>query len=235
MEPDLLLSFFKRGLIPGPSESEDAFIRRIQSHQPLPFPEWKEIATPMLAKWGFSIDWIPITYSSKGLLPWEGAVFWIKENGQPLLQLRPSLQTKKLWGNSSSEILMHEAIHAAREAFHEPQFEEFLAYTTSRTPWKRWFGPFFQRFWEFPLLTLALFSLPLFPKISLPILLLFLGRFFYRLHLFRRLKREVPLPILLCLTDREIQKGIIAQAPLLADNSMSPRYQLIEALKRQLS
>lgn len=226
MEPDQLLAFFKRGLIPGPAETEEAFLRRVESHMPLPFPEWKEMAAPLMEKCGFSIDWVPITYSSKQLLPWEGAVFWVQQNGKPLLQLRPSLQTKNLWGNSRNEILTHEAVHAAREAFNEPKFEEFLAYSTSRTSWKYWIGPFFRRPWEFPLFAAALFALPMLPWISVPLLLLFFGRFFKRLFLFRRLKKTTPFPILLCLTDQEIEAGAISLS-----YAPSLRLQLIQRLK----
>jgi hypothetical protein len=216
-----LLSLFKRGLIPGPSETEEAFLLRASSRPPL--PDWNDVP-PLPSAWGFSIDWVPLSYSSKKLLPWEGAIFW----DTPLIQLHPALQTKTLFGNSLSDILHHESIHAAREAFHEPAFEEILAYSVSRSPWKRFFGPLFQRIWEFPLFAAAFFFLSFFPLVSFPILSFFVLRLFYKQLLFYRLKKKLPLPILLCLTDREIRTLALTTAKLTPDSTL--RGQLIAAL-----
>jgi hypothetical protein len=220
---------FRRGFIPGPHESEETFLKRVESRPPLLSPEWHAVAPQLLSQCGFSIDWVPIVYSSKRLFPWEGAVFWTQESGQPLIQLRPTLQTKQLWGNSRAEILVHEAIHAARESFDQPQFEEFLAYAASTVSWKRWLGPLFTRPWEFPLFALSIFSLPFFPWVAAPLLTLFLGKSFYNHYLFHDLKKSLPFPVLLCLTDREIKEKTISKTPL------SPRLQLIEALRKELS
>lgn len=229
MQADELLALFQRGLIPGPHESEEAFLQRVQSRPPLASAEWNEVAVPLLKQYGFAMDWVPILYSSKKLLPWEGAVFWIQEDQKPCIQIRPALQTKSLWGNSRQDILRHEAIHAAREAFQEPQFEEFLAYTTSSVRWKQWLGPLFTRPWEFPLLALAVFALPLWSILSLLILTLLGGWFFYRCYLFHRVKKILPLPILLCLTDQEIRKQTIFS------QNHSLRFQLIQALQRNFN
>jgi len=230
---DQLLALFQRGFIPGPHESEEAFLMRVQSRPSLSLPEWQEIASSLQREWGFSIDWVPITYSAKKLLPWEGALFWIQEDGNPLIQLRRSLQSKKMWGNSRPEILLHEAIHAARETFNEPRFEEFLAYTTSHTSWKRWLGPLFQRPWEFPLFALAVFGIALFPLASCLILAFFIGRSFYNHYLFYSLKKKIPLPILLCLTDSEIRRGNPFQEKVNSETAGTLRLQLIEVLRKE--
>lgn len=213
MKAEELLFFFRRGFIPGPNESEETFLKRAISRPQLSLCEWKEISHPLLEQWGFSIDWIPISYSSTKLLPWEGAVFWAKEDGTSSIQLKAY----------STEILMHEAIHAAREAFDEPVFEEFLAYMTSTAAWKRWVGPMFQRVWEFPFFALAVFFIPFFPVVASITLAYFIGRLLYRHFFFCRIKKQVPLSVLLCLTDREIRSGKISQ-------TSSLRLQLIEAL-----
>lgn len=191
MKDTELLSFFKRGLIPGPSETEEEFLKRAEASPPL--PAWSVIE-PLPSQWGFTIDWVPLVYSKKKLLPWEGALFFDDH-----IQLHPKLQTKNLFGNSLTEILHHESIHAARSAFHEPHFEEFLAYCTSPS-WKRLIGPLFSRIWEFPLFAISLLFLPY----ALPIPLFFLARLFYKHHLFSRAKKALPLPVLLCMTDQEI-------------------------------
>lgn len=218
MKVEELLSFFQRGLIPGPAESEAAFMERVKARVSLSLPEWEEIALPLQEQWGFCIDWVPIFYCPKKLLPWEGAVFSTENKGAPQIFLR----------KKSQEILMHEAIHAAREAFDEPVFEELLAYTTSPTLWKHYAGPLFQHMWEFPLFALAVFFMPFFPWIASAVVVFFLGRLLYRQTLFHRMKKNVSLSVLLCLTDREIREGCISAGASL-------RLQLIEALTKRLS
>ncbi len=234
MEADKLLAFFRQGLIPGPDESEEAFLKRAEARPPLPSPEWRQIAPALFSTWGFSIDWVPIHFSSQHLLPWEGALFATTENGLPFIQLR----SKNLWNNSREEILLHEAIHAARETFNEPKFEEFLAYAASSSRWKRWLGPLFERRWEFFLFASALFLFPWIPLICSVPLSFFLLRLCYKHLLFSRLKKKVPLPIILCMTDHEIQAS--ALSPKFATFSLqseccilpnpSLRLQLINAL-----
>ena len=208
LEKHELLGFFKRGLIPGPSETEEAFLNRVRER--LPLPEWQRVKR-LPEEWGFSIDWVPLQFSSKKLYFWEGAVFW----DTPMIQIQPRLQSK----NMLTEILHHESIHAAREAFDEPFFEEVFAYRTSPVAWKRFLGPIFQRVWEFPLFALACFIFPF----LFPIVVFFFLRLFYKQHLMRRLSQKYPLSVLLCLTDKEIRSQKIVW-----DNS--PRCQLISAL-----
>ncbi|MGH2613117.1 MAG: hypothetical protein ACRDFB_08750, partial [Rhabdochlamydiaceae bacterium] len=150
--------------------------------------------------------------------PWEGAIFWTTH-----IQLHPTLQTKNLYGNSLTDILHHESIHAAREAFHEPQFEEMLAYSISPSRWKQVLGPLFQRLWEFPLFMLSLF----FP-FTLPISAFFLLRLFIKQLLFHRVKKKLPLPVLLCLTDREIRTLALSNKKFIPDSSL--RGHLISSL-----
>ncbi len=213
MNKELLLAYFKRGLIPGPSETEEAFLNRVKASPAR--SEWSSVP-PLESVWGFTIDWVPLVYSKKKLLPWEGAIFWADH-----IQLHPKLKTQKLYGNSQTEILHHESIHAARTAFNEPAFEEFLAYSTSQTKWKRLLGPLFTRMWEFPLFTLSIFS-----PWTLPLPLFFLSRLIYKHLVFARAKKKIPLPILLCLSDKEIQTQKLPTTTL--------RGELIIALKEQL-
>lgn len=209
MNKELLLAYFKRGLIPGPSETEEAFLNRVEASPAR--PEWNEVP-PLASVWGFSIDWVPLVYSKKKLLPWEGAIFWSDH-----IQLHPKLQTQNLFGNSQTEILHHESIHAARIAFNEPAFEEFLAYATSQSKWKRFLGPLFTRIWEFPLFALSLFSLW-----TLPVPLFFLVRLIQKHIVFHRAQKKFTFPILLCLTDNEIRTRTVQATSL--------RKQLIEEL-----
>jgi len=212
-----LLSHFRRGLVPGPHESEEAFLLRASKRTAL--AEWNEIP-PLNPEWGFRVDWVPLEYSSKKLRPWEGAIFW----EGPRIQLHPSLQKGKLFGNTREDLLHHESVHAAREAFNEPLFEEVLAYSASRSSWKRFWGPLFERSWEFPLFAILAFLLPFIPFFAGALLLLFLGRLLYKQVLFSKRKRNYPFSVLVCLTDQEIR----SQKPLMPDDS--PRGRLIKLL-----
>jgi len=210
-----LLALFRRGFIPGPEEAEEAFLSRVENRPPLALAEWESVTGHLLQQWGCAVDWVPITYARKRLLPWEGAAFLSSPSALPHLVLK----------SSSPEILTHEAVHAARETFNEPLFEEFLAYSTSPTRWKRWLGPIFQRVWEFPLACLASFCFLFFPWIAGPIFLFFLIRLVYLHHLFHRMKQRESLAVLLCLTDEEIKRGCVAE-------NDSLRVRLIDTLKR---
>lgn len=203
-----LLAYFKRGLIPGPSETEEAFLKRARER--LPLREWDAVER-LPEAWGFSIDWVPLQFSSKKLYFWEGAVFW----DTPMIQIQPRLQSK----NILTEILHHESIHAARETFDEPFFEEVLAYRSSPYAWKRFLGPIFQRVWEFPLFALACFVF----TFLFPVVVFFVLRLIYKQVLLNRMSQKYPLAVLLCLTDKEIRSQKIKW-----DNS--PRCQLISAL-----
>jgi hypothetical protein len=94
----------------------------------------------------FSLKQIPILYSSKSLSPWQGAVLWIysQEDGTefPTIQMREKFNGI-LRFYKPEEILAHELVHAARFAFKEPFFEEILAYKTSNSKLRSFFGPLF--------------------------------------------------------------------------------------------
>lgn len=84
-------------------------------------------------------DWIPFSYSKKGLALWEGGATWI-EKGSARIQLKSK---KNPFLYSMEEILSHELVHAVRASFDSPQFEEILAFQTSVNPVRRFLGPLF--------------------------------------------------------------------------------------------
>lgn len=130
-----LREFAKRGLLVGPKESEEAFLKRCERAQP--------VSSQKL----FSLipDWISVEYSNKGLLPWQGAV--VTTDG-----ITQSVQLRALFGQKKrylglyerAEILSHEMVHAVRMAFDEPLFEEILAYRTATTRLRTFLGPLFR-------------------------------------------------------------------------------------------
>ncbi len=200
IEDNTLLEYFHRGLIPGPEESEEAFLSRAQQAKPLAHPEWDDVALP------FKIDWVPITYSNHKIAWWEGAATWISQADLPSIQLRKSFEKGSFLGYKRSEVLSHEAIHAARMRFEEPLFEEMLAYSTAPQAWKRFFGPLFSRTWE-PIVLMVGVAMGVFwPVVPILIIVLGLGGLSYRQWIFKRCCRKLSLPVVLTLTDREMKQ-----------------------------
>ncbi len=204
MNDEELLVCFGRGLIPGPQETEEAFVQRVQQAAALSNPEWQAVAQATLSLFGFAIDWVPLSYSSQELSPWEGAATWIGEGSLPSIQLRPAFAKGSFLGYRRSDVLAHEAVHAARMRFEEPRFEEMLAYRTSPQRWKRFLGPAFQHKWTLYLLLLTLLAGVYQPWISLLLISLGLSVLCCRHFQLRRCLRQFPLPMVLCMTDAEI-------------------------------
>ncbi|HEY5235722.1 MAG TPA: hypothetical protein VIJ14_06055, partial [Rhabdochlamydiaceae bacterium] len=96
IDDNALLEYFHRGLIPGPEESEEAFLKRIQQVKPLAHPEWDEVSVP------FKIDWVPISYSNHKIAWWEGAATWISEEELPSIQLRKNFKKGSFLGYKRS-------------------------------------------------------------------------------------------------------------------------------------
>lgn len=155
-----------RGLIPGPEEDEASFLERVHlclSLQSLPAnerpPECAEKTDPLTESkllqeitpktrplFGIQPDWVPISFSNKGLAPWHGGCAWIlpwRNNIVACFQLRKNFATQRTYLKlyHREELLAHEAAHVGRMAFDEPKFEEMLAYRTATTGFRRWFGP----------------------------------------------------------------------------------------------
>ncbi len=145
---DQLLQWNARGLIPGPKEDELHFFKRVSSYSTTTAPPLERVEN----LYGFSPDWLDISFSNKGLLPWHMGIT-IVEDGKCRLQLRKKGVLSSLY--DQEEVISHEAVHAARGAFDEPLFEEILAYQTSKRGWRRFFGPLFQSSTEAILVTLA--------------------------------------------------------------------------------
>ena len=153
-----LLALNARGFIPGPDESEERFIartRRPAASLPRAQIEWAR--EQLLELFDFAPDSLNVVYSNKNLRIWEGAACWI-EDGACTLQLREGFRKGTyLFGlYSRDELLAHEAVHAARAMFEEPENEEFFAYATSPKRWRRVLGPLVRRPWELWVWALAL-------------------------------------------------------------------------------
>lgn len=129
-----------RGIFPGPSESEEDFLLRAEALKSL------DSSPPVLIQRTFNVapDWIEVVTASKGLYFWEGAATWIEENSEGKrwckIQYKDTFLTRFY---PKDEVIAHEMVHAMRLMFDEPRFEEILAYQTSQSRFRRYFGPLF--------------------------------------------------------------------------------------------
>lgn len=155
MEIQELLHLNSGGLIPGPNETKEAFCQRVEvvkkffNHpNSIPGHHWDWAKEQLQKLYDFSPQWCTAFYSNQKLAPWQAAATWIQQN-EPnvkpvyMIQLRSSKWVR--YFVDRDEILAHEAVHAARAAFHEPKTEELFAYLTSTSKWRKVLGPLFQR------------------------------------------------------------------------------------------
>lgn len=175
---DKFIALNRKGLFPGPGEKEKAFLERVQaleeffSNPPsevddfLTDGEWKASRDLLSEQYDFAPDWIVAHFGNAKLPFFQAGATWISEKNSlriPLVQLKARYREKPV---ALTEILAHEAVHAARMQFDEPRFEELLAYQTSRFSWRRLLGGLFMRSWE-SILFLWLLLLPFVVELSL--------------------------------------------------------------------
>ena len=141
---DQLKGLGEKGWIPGPDESEEAFVKRINKGSRIQGKNVSDYSETL----ALSPDWIPLNYSNKKLLPWQGAVMWVSKDAEgiqfPSIQLRKGFLKGRFWGTEKGEVLMHETVHAVRVMFSEPRFEEILAYYHSPKKWRGYLAPLFR-------------------------------------------------------------------------------------------
>lgn len=228
-----LIWWNRRGLIPGPKQTEMQFAAKIELIEGLELDKIVSKQVFALTSRLFDIvpDWLSVIHRRKGLAFWEGAVTWLdpRPEGYRLaaIQVREELNRSFLSRYyPEDEVLAHEIVHAVRSDFDEVAFEEILAYQTSQKRWRRYLGPLLQQPRETQLfLGLLLFSVLvqwlsfvyLLPSwcsfaLGLPWLVLVFGcvRLYKNQRLFQRcLKnlggRQESLAIALRLTDAEIR------------------------------
>lgn len=161
---ETLCDYNRQGIIPGPEEDLELFLRRAEYCFKLKTLFTKELdpglpfVNPETAKGSrlretYDLDptWVPLFYSNHALPFWQGGCAWIFQLRQEtpfsaFIQLRQSFSKKNvhLGLYHKEELLDHELSHIGRMLFAEPKFEEFFAYFTSPSPWHRFLGPLFQ-------------------------------------------------------------------------------------------
>ncbi len=158
MNDQELLALNAEGFIPGPGETEEAFLARNRRAKEffgasvekwIPKVHWHWVELQLKEIFDFQPAYLPAFYSNKSLAPWQGAACWIEGKSVSAIQLRCGLKKGSYLGfYGREEILAHEAVHAARCAFEESSNEEFFAYMTSDKKWRRVLGPLIQKPWE---------------------------------------------------------------------------------------
>lgn len=178
-----LFNWNRRGLIPGPRESEEEFIKRghyclslkesltHEMQEALPFFKEEPVSDHVmtgamnttLELYDIQPLWIPLFFSDYKLLPWHGGCAWIFQHKEDsptaaFFQLRQAFRNSKTYFGiySRDELIAHEFSHVGRMLFQEPKFEEILAYRSSHSPFRRRWGALVEAPWESMLFVLVL-------------------------------------------------------------------------------
>lgn len=178
-----LINLNARGFIPGPREGEEAFLQRVKYCENLkgefasqlgqqlplelasmPLELEKEVNGKTKALFDIVLDWVPVVFSNYKMALWHGGCAWIFQMSQDsptaaFFQLRKSLAKKQTYLGlyDREELVEHESAHVGRMMFQEPKFEEVIAYRTSKSAFRKFFGPIVQAPWESLLFLLILF------------------------------------------------------------------------------
>lgn len=130
-----------RGLFSAPEESEADFVARCRAA----VPRYKRGFSPRAADvFDIDPDWVEIRYDNRPLRFWEAGCTLVEE-GHPILYLRRQLEkAERFFGYEREEIVAHELVHIVRSGWNEARFEECLAYQTSKSPFRRFWGPLFR-------------------------------------------------------------------------------------------
>lgn len=206
----------KEGIFILSGESFSQFIEYVNKRRSMVEKKGDKVRVPLLKTlFNFAHFSIPVYYSNQHLPFWQGAAAWIdEENGLTEIQLRKPFKRGKLWGiYSHDEVIAHEVVHALRARLCSKKYEELIAYQTSKSLIRRYFGPFFRESWEsYLFVSTAFFSLihPLPFTLYFGYLLVRCSVYQSRLkkavkHLIPKLKKTVkPLRFLIHLSDDEI-------------------------------
>lgn len=186
-----LLELNQMGFIPGPKEALEAYIKRTEyslqlknhlpeelksqlsdnhfSHEGKEFEAINESANNLKKIYDCCPNWTSLFFSNYKLPFWQGGCAWIfqMEEDSPtssLIQLRQTFRDSPnyLGIYNRKELLTHELAHVGRTMFQEPKFEELLAYNTSPSRFRRWFGPLIQTSAESAMFMLLIFMLLVF-------------------------------------------------------------------------
>lgn len=174
----LFLSLNQAGLLPGPGETQEQFLARsdycihlkekLNGEINFHLEEQSDIlkqSSIILSKFAdLRPDWTLLFFSNYKLTPWHGGCAWIFQMNEEaptaaFIQLRRAFEHSSCYLGlyDREELLRHELVHVSRMAYQEPKYEEFLAYQTSNSAFRRCFGPLIRSSME-SLLLVFIFS-----------------------------------------------------------------------------
>ena len=224
MTDEDLLALDYMGFIPGTSEEEPVFLKRVEASQKkyqlggwLPESHWNWVRELLDQRFHVRPLYICAFYSSRGLAPWQAAASWMKGKSLDRIQLKKRFQKGKFLYFSREEILAHEAVHGVRCAFDEDLSEEFFAFMSSEKSWRRVLGPIVRRPWHVWPLFLCLLG-PFFPAIYWMLSFWIALGFYQLIRQHRRLQKaaeeiqkrtksdRMTRAVLFRLTDQEIER-----------------------------
>ena len=220
----------QRGLFIRSGEDEESYLARVST-----MPCTKALCSPKLLElYGFSPDWVEVSYSDRGIHFWEAGCSWIDERVNPPaigIQLRNHFATHDLLYNlySKEEVLLHEYVHAARFLLCDSKYDEHFCYYTSYSKgflrtFRALVGPLFQNWYEVAVLLIVLllpaFAVALSYEALVPLLFglqgvvmsLLVGRLIWRWKTWFSCKKRLswfskkPLHLMIRLTDAELEK-----------------------------
>ena len=209
-----------------PSDTEETYKEKISAIQNTPPQPDKEAFACLKELYDIEPLWVPVIYSNEGLSFFEAGCTWM-DGDAVWIQLKKDFEKKKTLFAlyKKSEVLAHEYVHAVRYPMMSEKYEEFFAYFASKkfgARFRAFFGPLFSSpiearvflwAWMLPLfaITLELFdvinSLLCVAIASLPLLLTtFFGvRLILRWKRWQSCRKKVSLPLMVRLTDEEIE------------------------------
>lgn len=234
-----LIKAAKQGFIPYEGETEDSFRQRSAYSENIketlqqqtgqstvcPPAEFKSALDRAFEIYAVYPSWVPVVVSNEKLPFWQGGVALIFQlnQGSPLsalIQLREKVFS--FWVDRQ-ELIVHEMAHIARMGFKEKRFEEMLAYSSSKSPFYRYWGPLFRTPFEslfFTSLLILITTLDVallmsgsladydrfFPLKAVPLIYLIylMARLVRDQRIFKKTVEKVGLPVALSLTDLEI-------------------------------
>ena len=90
----------------------------------------------------FEIDYLPGFFLNKDIgLLWGGCSIYDEETYQRIFLIRKNFKKQKKWFiYNRQELLAHELCHGARQILNDRKLEEFFAYQTSSSSFRRYIG-----------------------------------------------------------------------------------------------
>ncbi len=168
-----LIELDDRGLIIGPNESTEDFAKRIvtlrkniielndeliskdvvdfngvqlRRDDRIPDEIFDEAASTTWDKFRFKIDWVPgfFTFQKMGAL-FAGCAMYSYEDFFAVFLVRQSFQKARKWFlYTRDELMAHELTHVAHVGYLTPNYEEYLAFQTSESRFRRIIGGVFR-------------------------------------------------------------------------------------------